>query len=123
MLAELESAWDCPIDDPIDGGTAAFVATAIDRGGHAAIVKVAIPSGGEGYSDFENELLVLTLAKHRSYVDVLEADVDRRVLLLERLGQPFTEAGMTTGPDRNTWGHDDGRLATRGLERRAADRI
>ena len=42
----------------------------LDRGGQAAIVKVAIPSGGEGYSEFERELLVLTLAKHPSYVDV-----------------------------------------------------
>ena len=67
----------------------------LDRGGQAAIVKVAIPSGGEGYSEFERELLVLTLAKHPSYVDVLEADVDRRALLLERLGQPLTDAAMT----------------------------
>lgn len=95
LVTELESEWGCRVGDPVEGGSAAFIANAVDRHGRAAILKVAIPAGGDGYADFEREALVLSLAGGPSYVEVFEVDHQRRVFLLERLGPPLADLGLT----------------------------
>jgi streptomycin 6-kinase len=95
LVSELESEWDCRVGDPVDGGSAAFIANAIDRYGRTAILKVAIPRGGEGYADFEREALALSVAHSASYVEVFEVDHQRRAFLLERLGSPLADLGLT----------------------------
>jgi len=94
LLAALERAWGCTIGAPLDGGTASFVAHATDRIGRAAVVKVAIPSGGEGYSGTEPELIVFALAPRGAYVDVLEVHTEHRAMLLEGLGPALVELDL-----------------------------
>lgn len=93
-IAALEALWGCRIEEPIGGGSAAFVAAAVDRVGRPAVVKISIPAGGVGYTGFERELDVLTLAGSRAYVAVYEHDANHRALLLERLGPPLADLGL-----------------------------
>jgi streptomycin 6-kinase len=95
MVSELESDWGCRFGNAVEGGSTAFIANAVDRHGRAAILKVAIPRGGEGYADFEREALVLSFAEGPSYVEVFEVDHQRRAILLERLGSPLAVLGLT----------------------------
>ena len=83
------------MEGSLGGGSAAFVAAATDRRGRPAVLKVAIPAGGEGYADFEREALALSLGHHETYVEVYEVDVVRRAFLLERLGPSLAELGLS----------------------------
>jgi streptomycin 6-kinase len=95
VVCELESLWSCRVEESLGGGSAAFVATAIDRWGRPAVLKVAIPAGGEGYADFEREALALSLGCAENYVEVYEVDELRRTLLLERLGPSLADLRLS----------------------------
>lgn len=90
-LNTLEQLWDCRIGEALSGGSAAFVASAVDRSGRSAVVKISIPAAGTGYSGFEREHDVLMSLGPAAYVEVLESDRTHRALLLERLGAPLAE--------------------------------
>lgn len=94
LLSELESLWSCRVERSLGGGSAAFVATAVDRAGRPAVLKVAIPAGGDGYADFDREALALRLGLRRQYVEVYEVDPVRRAFLLERLGPSLASLGL-----------------------------
>ena len=74
LLGDLEADWDCRIGAAFDGGSGAYVAPATLRDGSDAVVKVAIPDGLEGHSDFGDELDVLLAVASNAYVRVLRAD-------------------------------------------------
>ena len=112
-VAELERIWECEIGEAMCGGSAAFVARAVDRSGRAAVVKIAIPAGGTGYSGFERELDVLTFAGPTSYVSVFDHSIEHRALLMERLGPPLAECGLDVeNPDRRPGGDHLRRMAS-----------
>ncbi len=93
-IADLERIWDCHVNETLPGGSAAFVASAVDREGRPAVVKLAIPAGGTGYSGYERELNVLTIVGPEAYVAVFDHSNKHRALLLERLGRPLAECGF-----------------------------
>ena len=71
----------------------AYVAAASCDGG-AAVVKVSMPDGLVGNGDWARELASVRLGQGHGYVALLAFDVERRAMLLERLGPPIAELAM-----------------------------
>lgn len=95
LVAELESLWCCREERSLGGGSAAFVATVVDDSGRPAVMKVAIPAGGQGYAEFEREALALSLGRTENYVEAYAIDEVRRAFLLERLGPSLAESRLS----------------------------
>ncbi|TDV49693.1 aminoglycoside phosphotransferase family protein [Actinophytocola oryzae] len=93
LLAELEAEWSITVGGSLAGGQAAYVATVVGRDGRQAVLKAAIPMGIDALTPFERELTALRLMGGDPYAELLRYDVGRRVLLLERLGEPMAALG------------------------------
>lgn len=83
MLADLEREWGISIGEALEGGSEAFVAPAVRADGSEAILKVLMPVDPVAA---EHEIMALRLAEGRGMARLLESDVARRAMLLERLG-------------------------------------
>jgi streptomycin 6-kinase len=84
LVAEMASQWSLAIGRACDGfGMNALVVEATTAGGEAAVLKLAPPADAEKIGF---EATVLRLADGDGCARLLDADVDRRALLLERLG-------------------------------------
>lgn len=94
VVADIERDWQIRVGPRIVGGSGAYVAEAVAADGTDAVLKLAIPDGLDGQSDFARELTTLVLAAGRGYVRVLNADEDRRAMLQERLGRSLSELGL-----------------------------
>ena len=71
----------------------ALVVEATTADGIAAVLKLAPPSDAEKLA---LEATVLRLADGDGCVRLLDADIDRRALLLERLGPSMYDLGVPT---------------------------
>lgn len=84
LVGEMASRWSLAIGRSCDGfGVNALVVEATTEDGAAVVLKIAPPPEGEKLAF---EATVLRLADGESCVRLLDADVDRRALLLDRLG-------------------------------------
>jgi streptomycin 6-kinase len=84
LVAEMASQWSLRIGRSCDGfGMNALVVEATTADGTAAVLKLAPPGDAEKLA---LEAMVLRLADGDGCVRLFDADVDRRALLLERLG-------------------------------------
>jgi streptomycin 6-kinase len=59
--------------------------------GSPAILKIGLP----GSSDLQHEAKLLTLAAGRGYARLLESDADSNAMLIEALGQPVADLGLS----------------------------
>ena len=91
LVASLERDWSISVGRAYDDPTEAFVAEATLADGTPAVLKLHIPRPGR---HAENEITVLRLAVDDGCVRLLDADLPRRALLLERLGRPMSELGL-----------------------------
>jgi streptomycin 6-kinase len=97
LVGSLERDWSISVGRAYDDPTEAFVAEAALADGTPAVLKLHIPRPGR---HMENELTVLRLtglgdtAADGGCVRLLNADLDRRALLLERLGRPMSELDL-----------------------------
>jgi streptomycin 6-kinase len=91
LVARVEARWDLSVGAPVGGGSGAFVARAVTGSGSDVVVKIAIPEGLEAHGSFTSELRALQLGDGHGYVRLLHADIDERVLVLERLGRPLAD--------------------------------
>jgi streptomycin 6-kinase len=87
LVRDLEVKWGFDVRDVLHGGSGGLVATAVFADGTEAVLKVAIPDGLRGHSDFQRELDVMLLGQGHGYARVLRFDEARRVLMTERLGR------------------------------------
>jgi hypothetical protein len=94
LVAELARAWQLRVGEAMPGGSAAFVAPAETATGEATILKLAMPGGLEGNSDFATELRCLRIGQGHGYVRLLASDEHHRALLLERLGPSLAELNL-----------------------------
>jgi streptomycin 6-kinase len=94
-VEELADEWGLTIGRALTGGSGGYVAGAVMAGGADVVVKIALPDGLEGNSPFATELETLRLGGGHGYVRVLRADERRRAMLLERLGAPLADLGLT----------------------------
>jgi streptomycin 6-kinase len=84
LVAEIASLWNLEIGGSFDGfGMNALVVEATTSDGTGTVLKLAPPSE---ITKVDLEATVLRLADGAGCVRLLDADVDRRALLLERLG-------------------------------------
>jgi streptomycin 6-kinase len=94
VLTSLADEWQLSIGPTLAGGSSGFVCEAIRlEDGLRAVLKVAIPDGLEGNPVFADEVLAVQTGR---YLDVYRVDVDRRAVLLERLGRPLSALGLST---------------------------
>ena len=96
LVADLASEWDIAIGRPLEGGSEAFVVRATTHDGADAVLRLQIPDDPslDGRSAFEATAWVYGAANGDAYARLLNADVERRALLLERLGPSLQHSGL-----------------------------
>ncbi len=96
LIADLEREWDMTVGSTLTSGSMAYVAEAQTADGTEVVLKLQMPGyDAPGSDSFANELKTLLVTKGRGYVQVLEHDVSRRALLMERLGHPLCDLGLS----------------------------
>ncbi|NND76458.1 MAG: phosphotransferase [Ilumatobacter sp.] len=83
LIAELEERWSLSVGRAYPDPTEAFVAEAVRADGRHAVVKLIVPRDGDAAA---HEISVLEAARGDGCVELLDSDVERGALLLERLG-------------------------------------
>ena len=92
LVSEMACAWSLATCRSCDGfGMNALVVEATTADGTAVVLKLAPPSDAEKLA---LEATVLRLADGHGCVRLLDADIDRRALLLERLGPSMYDLGV-----------------------------
>ena len=81
LVADLERRWSVGVEQPMAGGTAAYVAGARTRDGQDVVLKVGLPD-----PQFADEIGTIERARGCGYVQLLAHDIDRHAMLLEALG-------------------------------------
>ncbi|HIT74297.1 MAG TPA: phosphotransferase [Candidatus Avipropionibacterium avicola] len=89
LVNDLEHRWDLRVGDVLDGGSTAFVASAQRTDGTPAVLKIAVPG-----QPIDEQVEALVRADGLGHVQVLEVDLPRQALLLERLGPSLAESGL-----------------------------
>jgi streptomycin 6-kinase len=87
----LERDWRIRVGESLAGGSESLVLNATRADGTPAILKVGLP----GSADLAAEARVYRIANGRGYAALLAHDDARNALLLERLGRPIAELGLT----------------------------
>lgn len=125
LVANLERDWLIRVGTPFEDATEAYVAAATDANGTPVVIKVLVPRAGDAAV---NEITALRLAGGDGCVRLLNHDVERGALLLERLGRslhelnlpvhrrheilcdvagrvwrPAPDSGLPTGVDKGLW--------------------
>ena len=92
LVQEMATRWSLSIGSSYDTfGMNALVVEATTADGQAAVLKMAPPTEA---AKLANEATVLRLADGDGCALLLDADLDRRALLLERLGPSMYELGI-----------------------------
>jgi streptomycin 6-kinase len=91
LVAELEHEWGMTVGRAYSGGTEAFVAEVALEDQSPAVLKLRIPRGDDSA---KNEIIFLRLAAGGACARLLQADVARGAMLLERLGAPLYARGL-----------------------------
>ena len=96
LVADLASEWDIAIGRPLEGGSESYVVTATTADGVDAVLRLQIPDDPslDGRSPFEVTAWICSAAAGDAYARLLRADVERRALLLERLGPSLQHSGL-----------------------------
>jgi streptomycin 6-kinase len=88
LVRAIEADWGISVGRAFRDSTEALVALALCSDGTEAVLKLIVPRGGEAAA---REATVLRLAAGEGCPLLLQADVDRGALLLERLGRSLYE--------------------------------
>ena len=92
LVAGLEADWSVTVGRPYPGSTEAYVAEATGADGAPAVLKVLVPAGGNAGA---NEATVLRLTAGDGCPLLYRHDPARGALLMERLGRPMYELGIS----------------------------
>ncbi len=130
LVAALIDDWGLVLENPLTGGTEAYVTCVQRRDGSPAVLKLMIPRSGDGLeqSAVVHEATVLELAGGAGCAELYASDHTRGALLMERLGpslfdlglplvdqhrimtdcaialwRPAPDAGLTTGAQKARW--------------------
>lgn len=93
LIKELEEQWALSVEEPLSGGTHAYVARAAGQDGKPMILKIDMPDT-MGHGDFMNSIYVLQAAQGRGYPKLYACDAEKRACLLERLGKPLSDLDL-----------------------------
>lgn len=125
LIAELEERWQITVGSAFADSTEAYVARATAADGTPAVLKLVLPQGNNAV---DHEATALRLADGHGFARLLNADLERGALLVERLGRslfelrlpyqqrlgilcdaarrawrPAADAGLPTGADKARW--------------------
>lgn len=89
LIADLERRWSVRVDQPLAGGTSAYVARARMRDGLEVVMKLGLPD-----PHFADEVGTIDRARGHGYVQLLARDAERHCMLLEALGPSMTKLDM-----------------------------
>ena len=90
-VKEALNQYDLTFLTAVKGGSESYLALAQDSTGIQRILKVLMP----GDADASAEIAGLRAANGRGYVRILEADASKDIVVMERLGSPIAESGLT----------------------------
>jgi hypothetical protein len=90
LIADLERRWSITIGEPLNGGTAAYVARTRTADGSDAVVKLSVPD-----PLFTRQIRTLAAARGRGYVHLLDQDAEHHAVLMEALGPPLNHLGLS----------------------------
>lgn len=100
VVDDTAATWGLTIGRTLDGGTAAFVAEALDRDRMPCVVKIGLAVDRDDAATFARSVGVHRFADGRGCAKLIEADVDTRptapAMLLERLGPNLDDLGLHT---------------------------
>jgi streptomycin 6-kinase len=88
LVRSIEGDWGITVGQAYRDSTEAFVAEAISEDGERAVLKLIVPRDGEAAA---HEATVLRLADGAGCARLLQEDLGRGALLLERLGRSLYE--------------------------------
>jgi streptomycin 6-kinase len=91
-VAEIERRWAIKVGPPFRRGSEAFVAEARTLDGQDVVLKIAIP----GIDPTRQEVRTLRAAMGRGYAKLIRSDEAKNTMLLERLGAPLHELGLSS---------------------------
>jgi streptomycin 6-kinase len=89
LVAELERRWSVTVDQPMSGGTAAYVVRARMADGVGVVLKLGIPD-----PQFADEVGTIARARGHGYVRLVAHDAERYAMLLEALGPSMDKVGL-----------------------------
>lgn len=93
LVSQLESAWNICVGEVLSGGSHALVALAKGSNGAQYVLKIDLPD--DDGSEFLRTVQILRAADGRGYVKMYAFDVQRRAVLLERLGGVLRCSGFS----------------------------
>lgn len=91
---DFASQWGFRVEESLDGGSQAFVATVTLDSGEPAVFKLVLPDM-RGVGRWSKECSVMVAAQGNGYARVFAHDLERKALLMERLGAPLDESGLS----------------------------
>ena len=94
VVASLAERWGLTLERALPGGTASFVAAAIDGTGRACVLKVAMALDAEEVEAYGRSVVAHRLAGGRGCALLFRHDEPSRAMLLERLGPNLDQLGM-----------------------------
>jgi len=94
LIRTIESEWGIVVGRAYRDSTEALVAEAVCADGREAVLKLVVPRAGDAAT---HEATVLRLADGQGCPRLLQADVGRGALLLERLGRSLYELNVPIG--------------------------
>ena len=92
LIRDLESEWSITIGRAFGDATEAFVAEASLADGRPAVLKLVVPRDERAA---QNEIEVLRRAGGVGCAELMRSDGERGALLIERLGRPLSELGLS----------------------------
>ncbi len=92
LVADVAAEWSLRIGDVFPDSTESYVCEATMADGTPAVLKVLMPRDAVAVV---NELTTLELAQGHGCARLYHADAEKGALLLERLGRPLSQLGMS----------------------------
>ncbi|TDQ41247.1 aminoglycoside phosphotransferase family protein [Aureibacillus halotolerans] len=95
LVSSIEEDWGIIVKEPLAGGSEAYVAKVLLKDGIPAILKVGMPEM-DGNTVLTHEVRTLQSANGQGYARLLQYNLDKRALLIEKLGPPLSASGFST---------------------------
>ncbi len=94
LVETLAEEWSLSIGEALSGATEALVLAVEGADGSPLVLKLLLPEAPDAPDAARHEITALRLAGGRGCARLERSDVERRAMLLERLGRPLRELGL-----------------------------
>lgn len=94
LVETLADEWSLSVGESLHGGTEALVLAVEGPDGSPFVLKLLLPEAPDAPDAARHEITALRVAGGRGCARLERGDVERRAMLLERLGRPLRERGL-----------------------------